>query len=346
MRLDGTALSFSPPEILEAPFWPTSQGPGGGPRLQWRLEVDIAISTGKRVRGWVAILKSMNRDLSGLLLHYRGKGISGVRPLQADDEDGDRDAAASGAYKPRSIFGQSGSYRDQSFFGELDVSDFGKSITTDSVQWTAEEEQELCERLLALLKDPSFDMWTMAETFRRRLARPPKEDQKVLEGEAARARAALDRRVSHGTPPTADTVEHTYAEDPAAPPSSQDASDGTAVSFLLHDLDDHHHDFKVRISTDPRAPFLSLRNITRHTHEVTVNESHPSLTGIPIQIEGVRKLLVRVGLAIAGGELFSEGHDMHLVREKMNEILYLIGRQSNAQHPPGEPASETSKEPA
>lgn len=317
ITLNGRTLEFTDPEELVAPFWPSVDGPDDNGDKTWKRGVSILLSSGKMIRGAIGILKKMSRDHSGFLLHYRGKGISGVRPA-LDDEQAARDAAATGAYKPRAIFGQSGSYRDQSYFGEFDVSSFGKSITTDSIQWTQEEEQEFIDKLLELMRKRELDFWTMADNFRRRRKETPKSDQKLFDEETKTVVGALDRQLSHAPAPPPTSSRR-------APTSPTDFE--AEASFKLDDLDGHTHEFHIAFTTEPSTPFLALTTPRKHTHRVVINEAHISLAKIPMQQDATRKLTIRLGIALAAAEIFSNGRDLHQVRDKMNEILYRLGRR-------------------
>ena len=62
-------LTFEYPTLLSEPFWPTKNGPEfGAPARLWRKEINIKLSSGKSINGWVGILEKLNRDMSGIFL--------------------------------------------------------------------------------------------------------------------------------------------------------------------------------------------------------------------------------------------------------------------------------------
>lgn len=304
--LDGSQLSFEPPQLLHAPFWPTSDGPEpGAPSVLWRKSITVALSSGKEINGWVGILDTMSRELSGFTLHYRGKGIGGVTPLGVRDSNS--------GFRPRAIFGQAGSYRAQSYIGEFDVTALGKSITTDSPLWTPVEEEEFVDHVLEQLKDDGLDMWTMAVTFKRRKRNKVDEDSLKRASEAASGqwRSGVDGSISHDRVPETDLDEDD--EEPAD------------LHFTVTDREVHSHLFGLRFSRDRSRPFITLReDRAGRAHEVVVNEGHALFDDLPpIDIHS-RTLLTRLALALTAAEVFAETPDRHVIRSKMNQILDMV----------------------
>jgi hypothetical protein len=305
LLIDGSPLSFDPPKLLRAPFWPTPDGPAKRARTRlWRKSISVRLKSGKHIAGWVGILETMSRELSGFTLHYRGKGIGGVTPLHAKDSNS--------GFRPRQIFGQAGSYRAQSYIGEFDVSELGKSITTDSTLWTPDEEEQFVQHVLQELKDPRRDMWSMAVNFKRR-----KRDQvdrknltKATSIAAQQLRSGVSGNISH------DPVEDEFVEDELERPE---------VRFVITDREVHSHRFALRFSTTRDRPFITLaEDAARRSHAVVVNESHPLLDDLPPVDTSTRTLLTRLALSLAAAEVFVESPDRHLVRTKMNQILDLV----------------------
>ena len=194
-------LKFEYPKLLTEPLWTSTNGPGEGelPRY-WRKNIFIQLKTGKKIEGWVGILDRMSRDLSGFFLHYRGKGIAGVVPLNSDtseDQAEAKDAISRGSYKPRRIFKQQGSYPDQSFIGEFDITEFGKTITTDSPLWTPDEEGEFIDILFNKMSDDDFIR--MATNLRRNKAAVVDEEENIKSDktEAQVIKDALSGHIDH-----------------------------------------------------------------------------------------------------------------------------------------------------
>jgi hypothetical protein len=306
IAFEGRPLSFQPPKLLKAPYWPTAEGPKRGMKaVEWCRDVKVRLSSGKSISGWVGILDTMSRELSGFTLHYRGKGVGGVTPL-----DGRKEGSA--GFRPRAIFGQAGSYRAQSYIGEFDVSALGKSITTDSTLWTPDEEEEFVERVLAILKDPKLDMWSMAVNYKRRKrSRVEKSNlTKASTTAVAELTSALSDVVSHH--------EHPGERDPKSPTNPE-------YSFVIRDREVHEHRFDLSFANDHAALFLSLNeNRSRRHHRVIVNEGHRLFDDLPPIDVDMRTLLTRLSLALSAAEVFVDSPDRSLVRTKMNSILGLV----------------------
>jgi len=319
----GKPLKFQYPEILTEPFWPTKNGPGYGekPRL-WRKEISITLSTGKVIAGWVGILEQMSRDLSGFFLHYRGKGVAGVVPLDGDDSEDQaeaKDAISRGSYKPRKIFKQQGSYPDQSFIGEFDITQFGKTITTDSPLWTPDEEGEFTEKLLNLLSDD--DYIRMANNFRRRktAASDEKANKVADKSEARIIEGALNGNLDH------QEVEATEAEMESIRTVLEAESVEEIMSINLRDKENHAHKFDVSFVKDVSRAFLVVTENEEFDHLIQVNVFHPALSDINLDIHG-RKILQRIGVAFAASEVFNSGYDKQKIRMKANQILAQLGQ--------------------
>lgn len=303
--LDGSQLSFEPPALLCAPFWPTSDGPGQGAQpVVWRKRIATTLASGKTIEGWAGILETMSRELSGFTLHYRGKGIGGVTPLGVRDSNS--------GFRPRAIFGQAGSYRAQSYIGEFDVTELGKSITTDSPLWTPVEEEEFVEHVLRELKDEELDLWTMAVTFKRRKRNKVDEDnlKKAADAAGNQWRSGVDG-----------SIDHDRRDDPQI----EDESNEPYHQFTVIDRQIHSHLFGLRFSRQRSRPFITLHeDRAGRVHNVVVNEGHSLFDDLPPVDVHSRTLLTRLALAIAAAEVFTVSPDRRLMRAKMNEVLDMV----------------------
>lgn len=315
-------LKFEYPKLLTEPLWTSTNGPGEGelPRY-WKKEISIELKTGKKIVGWVGILDRMSRDLSGFFLHYRGKGIAGVVPLNSDkDEDQAeaKDAISRGSYKPRRIFKQQGSYPDQSFIGEFDITEFGKTITTDSPLWTPDEEGEFIEILFNKMSDD--DYIRMATNLRRNKAAvvDEEENKKSDKTEAQVIQDALSGHVDHIE------IETTAEDLEKIKTTLSDDAKEEIWTVPIEDYEGHNHEFKLAFVKDVSRPFLVLKESNTHEHEIEVNVFHPSLNGIDIDGNG-RKILQRLSIAFAASEVFSSGYDKSRLRNKANDVLSKLG---------------------
>lgn len=315
-------LKFEYPNLLTEPFWTSTSGPGENelPRY-WRKEVSIELITGKKIDGWVGILDRMSRDLSGFFLHYRGKGIAGVVPLNSDkneDQAEAKDAISRGSYKPRRIFKQQGSYQDQSFIGEFDITEFGKTITTDSPLWTPDEEGEFIEKLFNKMSDD--DYIRMATNYRRNKAAVVDEEANIKSDktEAELVKDALSGHVDHIE------IETTQKDIDAIKEILGDDAKEEIWIVPIEDHEGHKHVFKFAFVKDVSRGFLVLKETSSFEHEIEVNIFHSSLNGIIIDGNG-RKILQRLAVAFAASEVFSSGYDKSRLRNKANDVLSKLG---------------------
>lgn len=339
LEYEGLPLRYDNPPLLDAPYWPTKQGPAeGAPSGLWRRDFETTLSTGKRISGWYGILGTLSRDKSGFFLHYRGKGIAGVVPVLPTDDgrggheaEGAKDAIARASYKPRKIFGDAGSYPDQSFVGEFDVSDFGKTISTDAPLWSPDEELEFVDALHEdMAGDESRHFIRMARNYRRNLA--ARETRREIElkntQERDRIQSALNESVEHVE--VDDLPTTTYDPPPASPleinPAAESA-EADAQMFAINDRDGHRHVFTIAFITDRSADFIGLfEEGGGLSHTVQVNRAHPALDDIPEDAK-THLLLQRIAVSLASAEVFVTMRHKDQVRAKMNEHLLLIGSQ-------------------
>jgi len=335
LKYEGTELRYENPPLLTSAYWANADGPleGSTPRL-WKNTFSKTLSTGKQVTGWYGILETMGRDKSGFFLHYRGKGIAGVVPINtggastAHEAEGAKDAIARSSYKPRRIFGDAGLYPDQSFIGEFDVSDFGKTISTDKPLWSDDEEAEFVEAVYKdMTPDSEAHFLRMAKNYRRRLA--ARETQIEIdahrEQEVRWVEGLLSGVVEHKTVSEHDPQNYDVPPEKDVPvDAGQLGSDGS-MQYTIKDRDDHDHTFKLQFVSDRSADFIGVyEDRGGLSHTVLVNSSHPMLDDIPVDAK-THLLLERLAFALASAEIFLTMMNKQRVRESMNEHLRLIG---------------------
>jgi len=314
LKFMGQALSYEEPVLLDEPFWFNKEPPEPGtPSRLWRRDVHMQLASGREIAGWVGLRAVMSRDLGGFFLHFRGKGVAGVSPVA---QEGERGLTDQSAYKPRPIFGQRGSYRDQTIVGEFNVSDFGKSLTTDSVTWSVADEEEFVARILELLQDPDFNMWAMAENMRRgkkrRDARQTQEDETDVSVIVTEFSAAV---AQHG-------IDHVAPEEVPALIEAGEASE----SFTVNDREGHEHHFKVVMVADRSAPLLRVEGTAEGESLILINEMHPALDAVAPVSGPALNVLTRLCLALGAAEVFSSDWDRSATRRKFNEILDIQSR--------------------
>jgi hypothetical protein len=324
LRFQGEVLAYKAPDLLIAPFWPDQDGPkNGSEEIIWREEIEIELSSGQKILGWVGILNRMSRDMSGFFLHYRGKGVAGVTPTSADGEKKDMEISREGGYKPHKIFGQSGSYADQSFIGEFDVSEFGKTITTDSVMWTNEEETEFIEQLSKLMKNPLKDFFRQSQNMRRR--KLPKSDAEKEQINAQSITAQISTHlgqlgVSHQVIKSSEKVEL---------PEGLDLED-KSIAFNISDEEGHFHQFELIVISERDTPLISLiEDVKSSMHKIVLNKNHVAFDSFPPLQGELRRMLLLICISIRVAEVFLEGPERDRLRLKFNEIIAKYGSEIN-----------------
>lgn len=325
---DGKPLKFEGPKLLFAPFYPDKTGPviGADPVL-WKLDVDIELSTGKRITGWVGLMENTSRFYNSFFLHYRGKGIAGAVPTdlgEKGDSDEMKTAITKSAYRPSAIFGAAGNFPGIRYIGEFDMTDFGKTITTDSLLWSPTEEDEFVSKLKSLMSRPEMNFPAMGRNYRD----PNKikdsieetDDLADMQEEARILQERLDRQLNHSSE-TIDPVP--VLTDPEL---TNSMSESDYLELTLWDDDgSEKHSFEIRVIKDRSQPLLDV--IEGHGDEkniLRVNEYHPGLMDITINREA-RKLLVRFAYIFGAAEVMSTQPQKRKIRDKANEIIKKLG---------------------
>ncbi len=143
----GEPLHFVEYEILNAPFSP-HQIPQGEP-IYWKKEIDFKF--GKySAKGFVGILRDINKDHNGFVLMRRGRVIMG--------------AETDGRYFPK-FSGSSGTFRFKRLFGELELDGFEVSFNKNDIQ-DKENLEALMEVVKGKVHTKDFDLFTQAEDYR------------------------------------------------------------------------------------------------------------------------------------------------------------------------------------
>lgn len=322
LNVYGKTISYEEPELLVKPYWPTEQGPlQNSDDVLWRKNYVLSIPTSRgeagtpssiQVAGWMGILAKMEKGKAGLFLTFRGKGVSGVE--QGTGSDGS-------AYKPGKIFGSSQSQRARRLIGEFEVSEFGKSLTTDAVNWSPEEEELFIEKLLEAIKSPEFPLYQMASNFRisDKSELTPTDKKKIQEGteEAVLDAGAVVKRAGYAVtaeegPGVRDQeVEQSAGGNAIVEGSSFELSDGRTA--------------KVMPIMDRGGPWLSI--FQGNPIEIQVNYGHPfvsrywqsTIASLPI---------IHFAIAVAEAELREPEFGRLGVRSHINNWLLEVGKRN------------------
>lgn len=341
--LNGEQMLFQPFPLLEAPYWPTNSGPkhGSQPREWRRSNFEFQTKNGKRITGWYGILAEMKRDLSGFFLHYKGKGMEGIGYADSDMlEDGESLASVRDSkqyYRPPEIFGQDGSYRFGRFTGEFDISDFGKTQSTDSVKWSHEEEKEFIDALLVDLKSGDEPFWKMAEKFQprtaMRLAQTNTDELNINSKEVK----SINEVLFGGW--TGSEFFHDLAEDldqyslelgssvVYLEPEHISASD----MVLVTDGEGHEHQITLEIFSDSKFDLFSFDTHDGESYTLRLNAGHPLLRRFQWGNRQVREAGLSLTLLMALPEMFLPPLARKTAfKEKINKLAKVLSIDSEA----------------
>lgn len=326
---NGSKLEFKRLPMLEAPYWANTEGPVDNQLIRWERDFQFTTSQGRTIRGHVGLLSKMSRDLSGFFLHYKGKGMGGIGYSDADDaEFSIRDLKDSREYyRPQRIFGQEGSYRYQRFTGEFDISELGKTASTDSIKWDSDEEQEFLDALEVFLKDKDFNMWGMAQNFQqRKAARIDGSSSKDDETDLSQTEVeSVIKQFVEGW--KEEQVGHSENDDHNHEPISlslidTDESDFfDSEVFVLRDSSQHEHSFRFSYLENPDYEMFTLLPGEANDHSIRLNTGHPVIRKLQWGNPAVREAILNMLILMAVPEVFLPLRcSSSSFRNKINEI--------------------------
>ena len=325
---NGKQLVFKNPEILNVPFWPDREGPLNEVPVRWEREFTYTSNKGQVIFGKVGLLETMSRDLSGFMLHYKGKGMGGIGAVDSSEEINQQDVRdAREYYRPPRIFGQEGSYRYQRFTGVFDISDLGKTSSTDSIKWGPDEEHDFVESLMEFLKDPKFNMWAMAENYQ------PRKALKLKEEKANTSEFSVEEVVTlsdyFNTQIHGERILHPENEDEVEIRERQrslnNVPDEEFVStknfFSFPDARQHIHRFEPQFIDNPEFDLFHLNSTSGDHHEIRINVGHPFLRRLQWGNPDVREAIIQMIYLMSVPEVFLPlRNSRSAYREKINEI--------------------------
>ena len=336
IRFNGKPLKFNDPAILSEPYWPDKEGPDGKAPIKWEREFSHQLKSGARIFGKVGLLETMSRDLSGFMLHYKGKGMGGIGAIDSSEEISQQDIRdAREYYRPPRIFGQEGSYRWQRFTGSFDISDLGKTSSTDSIKWGTDEEFEFISTLIEFLKDPHFNMWAMAENYapRRFLNKQKKDGQQPnvteFDVEEVESISNFFNTSVHG-----EAINHLDDESDQNNTSNDDHNlralkNAPQEEFVVSgnqvaipDSSGHVHNFEPIFIDNSEFDLFDLETLSRFHHQIRINVGHPFIRKLQWGNPDVREAVIQLIYLMSIPEVFLPlRNDRAAYKKKINEIV-------------------------
>lgn len=287
LTVNGELVRFQEPGVLEAPRY---NDPAGEVH-RWRKSIDLHLSSGRRVRGFVAIRSIGDSKSAGLALMYRRKVVTG---------------SGEEFYKPPEIYKSGNSFESQRVFGELMMDDFDVTYTKDALVWY-DEEEEFIELLRAELDGEPWPLIRQAREYRKR---SPEQA----------AGAAVAQSLDNIVNSLVDTEQELFVVD-SEDTSSETALDSRYQTQVLPGMDisgppppepigrtveiDFHGtswNIELRlVADDAVSRWLTVKKRGDRELALTVNQSHPFMRAwceLPGQdLEPVWRVAIALGLA-------------------------------------------------
>ena len=321
INVAGEPLGYTSPKALEAPFWPSDEGPGDNlEKIEWVKWVDFELSESwrpskerkdpPRITGWVCILAKGNTKLAGLALLYKQKVIVGSGTRSEGD-----------AYRPPNIYGSGNTYQSQRLYGQLDLSELTVTTFKDGFVWLAGQEEELAEKLKDSLNDPDMPILTMTKNYRQteRGKDISGTVRKAVFGTAHDLEVGLTDAVESGSDPLSTTPNPESPE-----PKGGEESNRESVTLKLPDS--LGIDVVFEVKDQPGDP-LWLRvqpSNESNTWTIILNRAHPFMNSF-VNLPGADlNPVLRIASAIAVAEIraINAGNEKAtFARMSINELL-------------------------
>jgi hypothetical protein len=311
---NGLQVAYDEPPVLKAPRY----NDRGGEPIEWRKDVDVRLSSGRRVTGFVGVREKGSTSQAGLALFYRNKVVTG---------------SGEEMYKPEYIFGRSNSFSSQRVFGELHMDDFNVTYTKDALVWY-DEEDEFLELLRTDLEAEPKPLLKQAENYRaREVTIPPKDVAGGMLDQIVQAFSAVEFDLEKVDAPA--DGEPVVLPIEGLQPEAVGGHEQATVEAVEVDRD-------FEVTTEGQKWDVSLRLIadeanqnwlTVHTNDghdqitLSVNQAHPFMRAfceLPGQeLEPVWRVAIALGLAQEQARL--GGAKMPgLVVQKVNTLLRTV----------------------
>ena len=248
LEWNGEQLRWDPSE------WKFMKMPSGD---DYYKELEFAVSSGRRVQGWVGVLEKGSRGKAGFSILHSGRVVKGWPE----------------SWRPGEIFGQVGGSNDlvnQRLIGEIRLDDFAVTHTKDGIVWSTGEEEEVETGIAERVRD-----------LRDRAAKPRKGDEEsrgpsdvdvkdvVAEVEEEMTSAEMVDLMQITSAPPPEVVEAQF--EPLVVSAGARGSDFTTSIEGV--------EIAVYLSSDvsPNDPYLYVDSKADDRVEIVVNMMHPCI---------------------------------------------------------------------
>lgn len=326
-------LVYLEPRMWSGPYWKDTSGPiheeaypytwqDESPESCkiWKKKFSFKLSgkdgtSGKNISGWYGILEKGRKEASGFYLHYRNKGISGVEVNHTGAEAVSLGGNTSAGYKPKPIFDSQASASD-SIVGVIDMSDFGKSLTTDQRNWTPEEEEEFLHLLYHDMRhahpglDYQPDFITMARKLRKR--KSPADVDKS-NNDIAETVKEINAKISGSPTPRSVSPSELEALESIVAPEMVNISDLDENQFIgkFESPIGIEYSFHIKFVANLKSKKIwEIKKLKRtdeeEVYDVYINEEHVGIRSDLVGAES-KNLMFRVTLGYALASIFHTG---------------------------------------
>ena len=264
--VNGQTLYFEEYPILEAAFVRAPESPS----IVWKKEIDISFRRYK-AKGFIAILREMNKYQNGLVLMRRGRVVVG-----AEEEN---------RYFPPSLFGNVGSPRYKRLFGELELEGFSVSFNKDGLMET-EDLAALMDVIKSQINTAKLNLYVQAEEYR-----PDNIDKKVrgvVKGHtkgkkdkdskpSANSGTAKPKTLRDGSAISTDILNEEEGDFVIETPATKSDVNRTIYDWTEEFvLDDTTYKMKVMfVEGDKDLLWLNTRDEDKKIFECKINVKHP-----------------------------------------------------------------------
>ena len=312
----GQELEYISPKFLEAPFWPTSQGPGKNlEKIEWLTWFSFVLDeswpesetlagvTAPTVSGWVGILAKGDTKAAGISLLWRKKVIFGAGNFAESD-----------AYRPSSIFGGGNTFVSQRVIGQLDLSELEVTAFKNDFAWLEGQQLELEQKLKDAISKTDEPILQMARNFRATERGAPISE--VIK--KAVRETGIDLASSFPE------IEKAVSEIEVPEPKGGEESKRESVSLSLPKSLGENLVFEVKDQPGDNSWLRVAHDSAGDSWRVTLNRAHPFMDSF-VHLPGADiNPVLRIAAALGAAEIRSInagiGHSS-FIRSVMNEIL-------------------------